>query len=150
MAGMAGTPHRAHHALLLDGVALSAVAMWSLMVVAMMLPTALPAVRHVAANSLRRRRPGAMLTFAAAFVLIWVAFGVVLLLAAPAWSALDRTAVGAGALALPAGWQLTGTSAVRWPSHRPSPLPPTGRRPPWASSASPFATAPRASAPVGR
>ena len=53
------------------------------MVVAMMLPTALPAVRHVAANSLRRRRPGAMLTFAAAFVLIWVAFGV----AAPAGGA---------------------------------------------------------------
>jgi predicted metal-binding membrane protein len=117
------------HSMLLGGSALAAMAMWTVMVVAMMLPTALPAIRHVAANSLRRRRPGAMVTFAAVYALIWVSFGGLLVLLAPAWSGLDRTAVAAGALALAAAWQLSAPKrrAVR-DCHRPSPLPPTGRR----------------------
>jgi len=95
----------------------------------MMLPAALPAVRHVAANSLRRRRGRAMATFAALYALIWVAFGGLLLVVAPAWSGVDRTAVAAGALALAAAWQLSAPKrrALR-DAHRPSPLPPTGRR----------------------
>jgi predicted metal-binding membrane protein len=103
--------------------------MWALMVVAMMLPTALPAVRHVAANSLRRRRPRAMATFAAVYLLIWLAFGALLIAVAPAWSSVDRSVVAAGALALAAAWQLTvhKRRALR-DCHRPSPLPPTGRR----------------------
>jgi predicted metal-binding membrane protein len=133
MAGMAGMPSRgapsAHHSMLLGGGAVGEVGMWALMVVAMMLPTALPAVRHVAVNSLRRRRPRAMATFAAVYTLVWVAFGALVLLAAPAWSGLDRTAVAAGALALAAAWQLSAPKrrALR-DCHRPSPLPPTGRR----------------------
>jgi predicted metal-binding membrane protein len=142
MAGMGGMPgmgamppsarvgaSSAHHSLLLGGGAVVAVAMWTLMAVAMMLPTALPAVRHVAANSLRRRRPRAMATFAAVYALIWVAFGVLLLAASQAWAGLDRTAVAAAALALAAAWQLSAAKrrAVR-DCHRPSPLPPTGRR----------------------
>jgi predicted metal-binding membrane protein len=135
MPGMAGMPaarasgSSGHHSILLGGGAGAAAGMWALMVLAMMLPTALPAVRHVAANSLSRRRPGAMVTFAAVYALIWVAFGVVILLVAPAWSGLDRTAVAAGALGLAAGWQLTAPKrrALR-DCHRPSPLPPTGRR----------------------
>lgn len=139
MDGMAGMPgmsssaragaSTAHHSMLLGGGAVVAVAMWTLMAVAMMLPTALPAVRHVAANSLRRRRPRAMATFAAVYALIWVAFGALVLAASPAWAGLDRTAVAAGALALAAAWQLSAPKrrAVR-DCHRPSPLPPTGRR----------------------
>jgi predicted metal-binding membrane protein len=92
-------------------------------------PTALPAVRHVAANTLRRRRPRAMAGFAAVYVAIWVAFGAVVVAAAPAWAGLDRTTAAAGALALAAVWQLTPFKlrALR-DCHRPSPLPPTGRR----------------------
>ncbi|HEX3977514.1 MAG TPA: DUF2182 domain-containing protein [Solirubrobacteraceae bacterium] len=142
MAGMAGMPgmagmspparagaSSAHHSLLLGGGAVAALAMWTLMVVAMMLPTALPAVRHVAANSLRRRRPRAMATFAAVYALIWAGFGVLVLMAAPAWAGLDRAAVAAGALALAAAWQLSSPKrrALR-DCHRPSPLPPSGRR----------------------
>jgi predicted metal-binding membrane protein len=119
----------AHHSMLLGGGAIAVAAMWTLMIVAMMLPTALPAVRHVAANSLRRRRPRAMATFATVYALIWVAFGVLVLAVSPAWAGLDRTAVAAGALALAAAWQLFALKrrALR-DCHRPSPLPPTGRR----------------------
>ncbi len=164
MAGMGGMPgmgamppsahvgaSSAHHSLLLGGGAVVAVAMWTLMAVAMMLPTALPAVRHVAANSLRRRRPRAMATFAAVYALIWVAFGVLLLAASQAWAGFDRTAVAAAALALAAAWQLSAAKrrAVR-DCHRPSPLPPTAAVPPPAWSASRCATAPPACAPAGR
>jgi predicted metal-binding membrane protein len=133
MAGMTGSAQAgtssAHHSVLLGGSAIAALAMWTLMVAAMMLPTALPAVRHVAANTLRRRRPRAMATFAGAYLVIWVAFGAFVLAAAPAWSWLDRTAVAFGALAVAAAWQLTPFKlrALR-DCHRPSPLPPTGRR----------------------
>lgn len=133
MAGMSSAAHASassgHHAMLLAGGAVAGVGMWALMAVAMMLPTALPAVRHVAANSLRRRRPRAMVTFAALYTLIWIACGVLILLVAPAWSGLDRTAVFVGALAVAAGWQLTAAKrrALR-DCHRPSPLPPTGSR----------------------
>jgi predicted metal-binding membrane protein len=103
--------------------------MWALMVVAMMLPSAVPAVRHVAANSLRRRRARAMVTFAAIYLVIWMAVGAVVMAALPAWTALDPDAVAAGALALAAVWQLSlpKRRALR-DCHRPSPLPPSGRR----------------------
>ena len=115
--------------LLLGGLTVAGVGMWTLMIVAMMLPTALPAVRHVAANSLRRRRPRAMATFAAVYGLVWVAFGVLVLAVSPAWSGADRAAVAAVALAVAAVWQLSAPKrrALR-DCHRPSPLPPTGRR----------------------
>ena len=107
--------------------------MWALMVVAMMLPTALPAVRHVAANTLRRRRGRAMGTFAAVYLLVWLAFGVVLVIAARAWTGVgvrvDRTLLTVAALGLAAAWQLSlpKRRALR-DCHRPSPLPPVGRR----------------------
>ena len=133
MAAMPGMAHSstsaAHHSMLLGMGAGASVAMWALMVVAMMLPTALPAVRHVAANSLRRRRARAMATFAAVYLLIWVACGALVIAVAPAWSSLDRSAVAAGALALAAAWQLTvHKRRALADCHRPSPLPPTGRR----------------------
>ena len=137
MSGMAAMPgmarsstSAAHHSMLLGMGAGASVAMWALMIVAMMLPTALPAVRHVAANSLRRRRPGAMATFAVVYLLIWVAFGALVIAVAPAWSSVDRSAVAAGALALAAAWQLhraqaPGRSATAIGPRR---SPPTGRR----------------------
>jgi predicted metal-binding membrane protein len=53
----------------------------SAMGVGMMLPFALPAARHVAQNTLRRRRAEAMLTFLGAFASVWivVSLGAVLL-----------------------------------------------------------------------
>jgi predicted metal-binding membrane protein len=135
MAGMAGMPGMSrsgapamHHGMLGMGGTAS-MAMWALMVLAMMLPTALPAIRHTAANSLRRRRARAMGTFAAVYLVIWLAFGAILLVASQAWTALDRSAVAAGALALAGVWQLSlpKRRALR-DCHRPSPLPPSGRR----------------------
>jgi predicted metal-binding membrane protein len=67
--------------------------------------------------------------FVAVYVSIWVAFGVALLAVSPLWSSIDSAAVLGVALALAAGWQMTGQKrrALR-DCHRPSPLPPRGRR----------------------
>jgi predicted metal-binding membrane protein len=130
MAGIGGAHTSGAHRSMLLGMGLaSGMVLWALMVLAMMLPTALPAIRHVAVNSLRRRRGRAMATFAAVYVVIWVAVGAVLVAAAPAWSALSGTWVAAAVLAVAAGWQLTvhKRRALR-DCHRPSPLPPTGSR----------------------
>jgi predicted metal-binding membrane protein len=57
------------------------------MAVGMMVPLALPAARHVARNSLRRRRVEAVLAFLGAFASIWivVALGVELLASVGGW-----------------------------------------------------------------
>jgi predicted metal-binding membrane protein len=139
MAGMAGMGTRrtrmdtgmagSHHSMLLGMGFAPGIEMWALMVLAMMLPSALPAIRHVAVNSLRRRRTRAMATFTAVYVGIWLAAGVVVIAVAPAWAALDGARVAAAALAIAAAWQLTvhKRRALR-DCHRPSPLPPTGSR----------------------
>jgi predicted metal-binding membrane protein len=49
---------------------------WSLMVVTMMVPVTLPAVRYVGLNSMRRRRQRAMALYTAVYVGVWVIFGV--------------------------------------------------------------------------
>jgi predicted metal-binding membrane protein len=125
MTGMTG----AHRSMLLGMGLVAGMAMWALMVLAMMLPTALPAIRHVAVNSLRRRRTRAMATFTAVYVAVWALAGAVFIAAAPAWSALSGTWVAAAGLAIAAAWQLTvhKRRALR-DCHRPSPLPPTGSR----------------------
>jgi predicted metal-binding membrane protein len=53
--------------------------LWTLMCLAMTLPAALPAVRHVVANSLRWRRRRAVVEFVVAHLAVWVAFGLVAL-----------------------------------------------------------------------
>lgn len=118
-----------HRSMLLGMGFATGIGMWALMVLAMMLPSALPAIRHVAVNSLRQRRTRAMATFAAVYIGIWVAVGAVVIALAPAWSALDGARVAAAALAIAAAWQLTvhKRRALR-DCHRPSPLPPTGSR----------------------
>jgi predicted metal-binding membrane protein len=118
-----------HASMLLGAGAVGGIAMWTLMVVAMMLPSALPAVSHVAGNSLRWRRRRAMATFVAVYLSIWLAFGALVLAAAPVWSGVKGARGLAGALALAALWQVTAQKrrALR-DCHRPSPLPPRGRR----------------------
>ncbi len=102
---------------------------WALMAVAMMLPTAMPAVRHVAVNSLYWRRRRAMLEFIAIYLGIWALFSALVLGAAisqaPAGSAFVLPLV----LAVAALWQLTPLKrrALR-ACHRPRPLPPYGWR----------------------
>lgn len=103
--------------------------MWTLMSVATMLPAAIPAVRHVAVNSLRWRRRRAMVEFLAVYLGVWLAFGGVLL-GLLSLSTMSRTATAlVVALALAAGWQLTPQKrrALR-ACHRSSALPPRGWR----------------------
>lgn len=69
---MDGAELGAHHAPL--GV-LTGLAAWTLMVVAMMVPVTLPAVRYVGLNSMRRRQQRAMVLYTAVYVGIWALFG---------------------------------------------------------------------------
>lgn len=48
---------------------------WMVMAVAMMLPQALPALRHVGLNSIRSRRLRGMTLYAASHLALWGAFG---------------------------------------------------------------------------
>jgi predicted metal-binding membrane protein len=130
MAGMSGM-HSATGggASLIGSGAALALAMWALMVVAMMVPAALDAVQHVAVNTLRWRRNRAVAIFLAVYLSIWIAFGALLIAISPLWSAVDGKLVLAVVLAVAAAWQLTvhKRRALR-DCHRPSPLPPRGRR----------------------
>lgn len=113
-----------------DGAVLAAsLPMWSLMAVAMMLPTALPAVRHVAVNSLYWRRRRAVLEFLAVYLGIWAIFSAIVLGVLTSWPAANPTAVLAFILALAALWQLTPVKrrALR-ACHLPRALPPKGWR----------------------
>ena len=133
MSGMAGMPgmhsETGGGASLIGSCAALALATWVLMVVAMMVPAALDAVHHVAVNTLRWRRNRAVAIFLAVYLSIWVAFGALLIAISPLWSAVDGKLVLAVALAVAAAWQLTvhKRRALR-DCHRPSPLPPRGRR----------------------
>jgi len=106
-------------------------AMWAFMICAMMLPLALPALRHVAANSLRWRRRRAMVAFIAAYVSCWVlaglsAMGVWLILRSSSSGSAAHIA-GVGLLAC-AVWQIIpAKQAALRDCHRSSPLPAQGR-----------------------
>ncbi|HET8863365.1 MAG TPA: DUF2182 domain-containing protein [Solirubrobacterales bacterium] len=103
--------------------------MWALMATAMMLTTAMPAIRHVAVNSLYWRRRRSMLEFLAVFLAIWVIFSAVVLGPLASWQPASSAALLAGVLALAALWQLTPLKrrALR-ACHRPRALPPHGWR----------------------
>lgn len=109
---------------------LHGLALWALMTVAMMVPPAWPAVRHVAANSLRRRRGRAVAEFLAAYVAVWVAVGAAVV---PAIALASGRAPGhvllACGLGAAAAWQLLPVQrrALR-AGHRTVPLPPRGWR----------------------
>ena len=101
---------------------------WGLMAAAMMLPVAVPAARHVAQNSLRRRRRRAVAELLAGYLAIWIAFGPLALAAISATSRFVAPAfVLAGTLVLAAGWQMSPwIKTFRRRCHRTVPLPPTG------------------------
>lgn len=109
-----------------------AVATWAVMAVAMMGPMALPAVRHVARNSVRTRRGRAMGLYFAVYAAVWIGFGILALagerLATHTFD-IDRSALLATALALAAAWQITRVKRrALFACTRTVPLPPVGRR----------------------
>jgi predicted metal-binding membrane protein len=103
--------------------------MWGLMAIAMMLPTAMPAVRHVAVNSLYWRRRRAVLEFIAVYLAIWVVFGAAVLGFATTRLPADSAFVLPLVLTVAALWQLTPLKrrALR-ACHQAQPLPPYGWR----------------------
>jgi predicted metal-binding membrane protein len=141
---LAPASHEHHHSGLAAPVALApgaehssgglpaAVAGWTLMSVAMMVPVVLPAVRHVGLNSVRQRRQWAMFVFIAVYVGVWAGFGILALL----WQRLALGRVGIDArvllaftLVVAAGWQLTRVKRrALLACRRTVPLPPVGRR----------------------
>jgi predicted metal-binding membrane protein len=111
------------------GSLLTGLPMWGLMAAAMMLPTTLPAVRHVGANSLYWRRRRAMAEFVAVYLAIWIGFGALVLgplsSLAPSGSGIALATV----LSLAALWQLTPLKRrAQRACHQPRPLPPYGWR----------------------
>lgn len=99
---------------------------WMVMVVAMMGPVVLPAIRHVARSSLRWRRTRAVLEFTAVYVGLWLGFGVLALVAVSAVTPSGWLV--AVILAVAAVWQLTPLKRRFLRNcNRAVPLPPTGR-----------------------
>ena len=105
---------------------------WSVMVVAMMVPATLPAVRHVGLNSMRRRRERAMAIYTTVYVGAWALFGVTALGAHHVLTVhlgVGDTGALALALAVAAGWQLTRAKRrALYACGRTVPLPPIGHR----------------------
>jgi predicted metal-binding membrane protein len=92
----------------LAGAVVSGLPSWLVMAVAMTLGGVLPAVQHIAVNSLRRRRSEMVFMFLCVYLLLWLATGLVVL-GLFALLGGGRGAAGfAVALALAAGYELTG------------------------------------------
>jgi predicted metal-binding membrane protein len=120
-------PTMAHPAVQTGGW-LAAQGSWLLMAAAMMLPLALPPARHAALNSRWRRRQRASAVFVAAYVTVWLLFGLGAVTAAT-WVHLPAGTAWPLALTLvvAAGWELTAAKrrCLR-ACHRTVPLPPDG------------------------
>lgn len=102
--------------------------MWGVMALAMMVPGALPAVRHVAHTSLYWRRRRATVEFLAVFVGLWTAFGLLVLAQLDSWGPAGSP-LFAAALAAAALWQLTPLKRrALLACHRSHRLPPRGWR----------------------
>jgi predicted metal-binding membrane protein len=105
---------------------------WALLSVAMMMPVALPAVRHTALNSIARRRQWAMALYTAVYVGVWVGFGVLALAGEHLTRhtlALDGPGLLAATLLLAAAWQLSPAKRRALNTcRRTVPLPPLGRK----------------------
>jgi predicted metal-binding membrane protein len=106
--------------------AATALPLWIALVVLTMVPSVLPFARHVAVNSLRRRRTRAVGEFVGGYLAMWVAFGAVAVAVLP--TETSRPFVAA-VLVLAAGWQVSPVhrTVVRG-CHRTWPLPATGAR----------------------
>lgn len=103
---------------------------WVLMVVAMMIPPALPMARRVIQNSKRYRRQRAGFLFVGASLLLWAGIGFVgVSLAAWAGAYDYRRWLLGGSLLLAAAWELTPAKRRALKAcHRTIPLPPDGRK----------------------
>jgi predicted metal-binding membrane protein len=111
---------------------LAGLPMWALMAAAMMLPTAMPAVRHVAVHSLYWRRRRAVIEFVAVYLAVWVAYSALALGMLMSRVPLGEAPLLPATLGVAALWQLTPLKrrALR-ACHTPRALPPRG----WRASA---------------
>jgi predicted metal-binding membrane protein len=111
---------------------LASVAAWLLMSTAMMVPAALPVIRHAALTTMWRRRQRVVALFVAPYLALWLVFGI-LTLAIVDWSRgvleLGRPTLLAVALVAAAAWELTPLKrrSLR-AGHLVAPLPPQGLR----------------------
>lgn len=111
---------------------------WTIMSLLMMVPVTLPAVRHLAFNSFKRRRPRAITIFISTYLVAWAVFGVVAIALVSALESIGvrRGILMAAAILLMATWQLTPLRAQIMTRCRRAPsLPPTGARADRASAA---------------
>lgn len=111
------------------------IAPWTLMVAAMMLPGLLPPIRKLSFGSLWRRRHRTAAIFAAAYVSIWIGFGVVAALVVALGQAATSSTFAPGttavviALLVSAAWQLTRAKReFLFRCHLERPVAPRGRR----------------------
>lgn len=127
-----GAVHGAAAAPIASAPLLAGTPMWGLMALAMMTPTAMPAVHHVAGRSLYWRRRRAAVEFLAVFLGLWIAFSLLALEPLSRWGAAGSALAFPLALAAAALWQQTPLKlrALR-ACHRSRPLPPRG----WRASA---------------
>jgi predicted metal-binding membrane protein len=111
---------------------LGALPAWTLMSAAMMMPIALPAVRHTGLNSIRTRRQRAMVLYTIVYLTLWVGFGFLALAGehlARQTLQLDGRILLAATLALAAAWQLSRPKRRALNTcRRTVPLPPIGRK----------------------
>jgi predicted metal-binding membrane protein len=130
MSGMTPSAGSARSGLLTHQGAIAAgLPMWGLMATAMMLPTALPAVRHVHASSVYWRRRRATVEFAVVYIGIWAAFGAAVLGLLSSQLPSYPGPTGGALLALAALWQLTPLKRrALWACHQGRTLPPHGWR----------------------
>lgn len=104
---------------------------WSMMTLLMMVPVTLPAIRHLAFNSFRSRRPRAMAIYVAVYLFAWLAFGVfaMKLVSVAELAGMTRPAFAIATLFAAAAWQLTPwRRRVLLSCRRAVPLPPSGWR----------------------
>ncbi|HET9871295.1 MAG TPA: DUF2182 domain-containing protein [Propionibacteriaceae bacterium] len=105
--GFLGHPtHPTEHAGMSPSWSVTGVTGWALMMTAMMAPLLIPALRHVWARSLPRRRWRAAMLLTAAYAAAWSAGGLVLL----ALSALLQAVVADGGVVIAVG----GVAALIW------------------------------------
>lgn len=108
----------------------SALAMWVVMVAAMMLPTTLPTVRSISMNGRWNRRHRSQALFALGYLAVWSVFGAAVL--AIVWSVGVKTVdvpVISGLLAVAAAWELASRKRFFLRAcHRVRALPATGRQ----------------------
>lgn len=112
-----------------QGVLSAGLPMWLLMTLAMGLPGELPAAQYVATNTFVRNRSSAVTIFVAVYLAVWLGCGVGVITLASSLHGLPAGALFATALALAAGYELTGLKRRALNRcHRGKALPPHGLR----------------------